>query len=421
MFRLILVLYIYLNLIPAFAQRPTHTLVWESTFGGDILDIATAIASIPADGGYIFTGYTKSVGAGGEDVWLVKTDKYGNVVWQKTIGGTKNDAANSVVPTADGGYIIAGYTYSKGAGQSDVWVIKTNSKGNPEWENTYGGIEADQAVAVLPSPDGGYMVAAYHFKERKGNELYTSMSNSIVKPTTGDTTPPPASRYQAIWLLKLNHDGLLQWNETYEASDQNTPTAMVAMPDGGILIVGNTLTKDRSSEGLVIKVKSDGSKQWQKTIGTTAWDALQTAALDAEGNIVLGGTQFVSRNNGDAWLLKITQQGDILWQHTYGSRENETIQTLTTTANNHIAAGINISSPQAQPDLWMFSRFNAQGVMQESEIIGSTVVQQIRAIQEAPNNGFVMIGVPTLMRKCLQRGDRSTWLFRWGSPQELGE
>jgi hypothetical protein len=403
------------------AQRPSHTAIWENSFGGDILDIATAIAPTPIDGGYIFTGYTKSVGAGSEDVWLVKTDKTGQVLWQKTIGGIKNDAANSIVPTTDGGYIIAGYTYSKGSGQSDVWVIKTNSKGNPEWENTFGGLEADQAIAVLPTSDDSYIVAAYHFKEAKDAKENTATKAPISNPSNASGSYIP-KRYQTIWLLKLNKSGNLVWNQTYDlAGVQSTPTAMLQLPDNGILIVGNTLTKDRSSDALLLKIKSDGSQEWQKTLGTNAWDALQSAALTPDGQIVVGGTQSVGKNNNDAWLIKLSQKGDIIWETTFGSPENETVQTLTVTKNNHIALGVNISSPYTQPDMWMFARFNAQGVMQENQVVGSSVVQQIRAIQEAPNDGFVMLGVPTVMRKCLQRGDRSTWLFRWGLSQEIGE
>lgn len=418
----LLVLSIFIEFL-CFAQRPTHTLIWEKSFGGDVLDIATAIAPTN-DGGYIFTGYTKSVGAGGEDVWLVKTNKNGDVAWQKTIGGSKNDAANFIMPTADGGYIITGYTYSKGSGQSDVWVIKTNSSGNPEWENSFGGIEADQAVSVLPTADNGYIVAAYHFKEHINhnpppNNNTTTAAISTITPT--NALPLNKLRYQTIWLLKLKANGALEWNETYDTDDQSIPTAMLNMPDGGILVIGNTLTKNRSSDALLMKIKNDGTKEWQKILGSTAWDALQTATISADGNIILGGTQFVSLSNGDAWLLKVSPQGDIIWQNTFGSPENETIQAITTTYNDNIGVAINISSPQAQPDLWMFARFNPQGIMQENQVVGSTVVQQIRAIQEAPNEGFIMLGIPTIMRKCLQRGDRSTWLFRWGLTQEINE
>ncbi|MBK8472125.1 MAG: hypothetical protein IPL33_08090 [Sphingobacteriales bacterium] len=143
--------------------------------------------------------------------------------------------------------------------------------------------------------------------------------------------------------------------------------------------------------------------------------------LNADNQILVGGTQFVSRNNADAWLLKITLDGEIVWQHTYGSSENETIQQLALADEQHIAAAINITSPHAQPDLWMFAAFNAQGIMRESQIVGSTTVQQIRALQPAPDKGFMLLGVPTLLRKCLQRGDRSTWLFRWGQPTEIDE
>lgn len=105
-------------------------------------------------------GYTKSVWGGREDVWLVKTDKSGNVVWQKTIGGTKNDAANSIALTQDGGYVALGYTYSKGS-KAMYGSLKPMRKATHNGSIPTASL-AHQAVAVLPTAHGGYWIAAYH-------------------------------------------------------------------------------------------------------------------------------------------------------------------------------------------------------------------------------------------------------------------
>jgi len=132
--------------------------IWERTFGGSDDDYAKAV-QLTNDGGYILVGSTRSYSFGGFDAWLIKTDSTGNKIWDRTFGGSENDSANSVRQTSDGGYIIAGFTESYGAGGRDAWLIKTDSDGNKIWERTFGGSDLDQANAVQLTNDGGYTIA----------------------------------------------------------------------------------------------------------------------------------------------------------------------------------------------------------------------------------------------------------------------
>jgi len=131
---------------------------WNKTFGGSGSDRAFSIAQT-ADGGYIIVGETDSSGAGGFDFWLIKTNSLGTAQWNKTYGGNSYDTARSVLQTIDGEYIIAGWTNSLGAGGSDFWLIKTDGLGNQLWSQTYGGTFDEEAYSVQQTSDGGYVVA----------------------------------------------------------------------------------------------------------------------------------------------------------------------------------------------------------------------------------------------------------------------
>mgnify|MGYP000137820710 CR=1 FL=1 len=130
---------------------------WNQTFGGSSSDYGHSIQQT-TDGGYIIAGYTQSYGNGGADVWLIKTDSNGDSLWTKTFGGSSSDLGFSVQQTVDSGYIIAGYTQSYGNGGTDVWLIKTNSQGIEEWSQTFGGSEDDEAYSIQQTSDGGYIL-----------------------------------------------------------------------------------------------------------------------------------------------------------------------------------------------------------------------------------------------------------------------
>jgi len=134
---------------------------WTRTYGGPGIDAGTSVSQTQ-DGGFIITGRTLSFGAGGGDAYLVKTDSMGDAVWTRTYGGSYAELGRSVEQTQDGGYIVAGYTASTGAGyKEDLYLVKTNSLGDSVWSRTYGGVDYDNGYSVQQTQDGGYVIAGF--------------------------------------------------------------------------------------------------------------------------------------------------------------------------------------------------------------------------------------------------------------------
>jgi len=251
---------------------------WDKTFGGSGLDQALSVQET-SDGGYIICGST-SVN-GDSDGWLIKTNSSGDKEWDKTFGGPNGDIFTSVQQTSDGGYIITGSTAPRGAGYDDLWLIKTNSTGNKQWDRTFGGSGLYGGRSVQQTADGGYIIVGLSISEgggawliktdNSGNEQWDNIFGSpgdacgwSVKQTSDGGYAFAGSRgcYGAfncrdVWLVKTNSGGEKQWEETLGGSGSDVGTSFEQTSDGGYIICGITNSYGTGSiDVLLIKVKS---------------------------------------------------------------------------------------------------------------------------------------------------------------------
>ena len=160
--------HLLVNILNNEVKEILPVLTWDRTYGGNGEDAAFSLIQT-TDGGYAVSGGTDSQGAGGTDAWVIKLDKQGNQVWDKTYGGSGNDVALSLIQTTDGGYAVAGATFTKGSGEVDFWVIKLDKQGNQIWDRTYGGSRDDEAFSLIQTTDGGYAVAGGISSKGAGN------------------------------------------------------------------------------------------------------------------------------------------------------------------------------------------------------------------------------------------------------------
>jgi len=251
---------------------------WNKTYGGTGYEAAYTVVQT-VDGGYALVGYTTSFGAGSSDCWLIKTDFNGVMQWNKTYGGTNYDYGIRVIQTSDGGYALAGQTYSFGAGSIDFWLVKTDSAGTMQWNKTYGGTNYDYPLALIQTTDGGYALAGY-------TGLYPNVDS---------------------WLVKTDSSGNMQWNKTYGGTGYDVTWSVVQTADGGYALGGYTSDDLVNIDMWLVNTDSSGNMQWNKTYGGVSIDfAFSIIQTSDFGYALAGYTGSYGAGKEDFWLIKLT-------------------------------------------------------------------------------------------------------------------
>ncbi|QMU29523.1 T9SS type A sorting domain-containing protein [Adhaeribacter radiodurans] len=296
----------------SFAQN----IQWDKTLGGSE-DDRLRVVQQTSDGGYILGGFSESNKSGDKsqnnkdaaggiyrDYWIVKLKADGSKEWDKTIGANRNDYLMALQQTSDGGYILGGYSSSTksgdksadGKGEYDYWVVKLSANGTKVWDKTYGGTGDDQLYSLQQTKDGGYILAGNSASGISGDKTEASRDPSDQYPKSD------------FWVLKLKADGSKEWDKTIGGSGADFLKSVRQTSDGGYILGGTSesdISGDKSqankgklysSDFWMVKLKADGSKDWDKTIGGSDNDALAVLRQTNDGGYILGGNSFSSKS-----------------------------------------------------------------------------------------------------------------------------
>jgi hypothetical protein len=275
-----------LSLIVMVGAEPSWV-VWSQTYGGTGEEgmAANGVHLVrTSDGGFALAGGTYSFGAGGVDFWLVKTDANGNMEWNRTYGGADHDIPHSLIQTADGGFALCGETRLN-LGHPDFWLVKTDANGNMEWNQTYGGISIDRANSLIQTSDGGYALA-------------------------GGTLSFGAGEWD-FWLVKTDEDGDMEWNMMYGGADVDTAFSLVETSDGGYALAGETKSFPAGDfDFWLVKTDVSGNMEWNRTYGGANNDFANSVVQTSDGGYTIAGdTLSFGAGDYDFWLIKTNEQG----------------------------------------------------------------------------------------------------------------
>ena len=364
---------------------------WNKTYGGTNDDHASALVQT-SDGGYALAGYTNSFGAGGYDFWLVKTDASGTMQWNITYGGTNEDLALALVQTSGGGYALAGSTRSFGVSNADAWLVKTDEFGNMQWNKTYGGANYEFFDTIVQTGDGGYALA-------------------------GCTTSFGAGGYD-FWLVKTDASGTMQWNITYGGTNGDIAFALVQTSGGGYALAGYTNSFGAGGYDFwLVKTDASGNAQWNKTYGGTSDDSATSVVQTADGGYALAGsTSSFGAGGYDFWLVKTDASGNAQWNKTYGGTSDDMAFAFVQTSDGGYAlAGYTKSFGAGSHDFWLVKTDSA-GNAQWNKTYGGTSMDYATALVKTVDGGYALAGYTTSFGV----GPNDFWLVKTDASGNVG-
>lgn len=338
---------------------------WVKTFGGEEADSARSLVKT-SDGGFAFCGETSSLGAGGADVYFVKTDAQGNTQWTKTFGVTTSEYCRGVQQTSDGGYILTGYIVNNST-DNDYFALKTDSEGNEEWLKVIGGTGIDKLNDVQETSEGGYILI--------GNTESFALSSSD------------------MYLVKMDANGNEIWTKVFSELGIELGKCVRQTSDGGFLLVGSTASSGALTDIFMVKTDGSGNEQWRKTFGGTGAEIAHSLQLTSDNNYIFTGfTTSFGSTSADILVIKTDGNGNPIWQRTYGGVQADIGYAIQQLPNgDFIIAGDSESYGATSFDIFLL-QIDANGNELWSKTIGGNDLDFSNSVVHNGDDRFIIAG-----------------------------
>jgi hypothetical protein len=371
----IILLFFGIVIIPSTAQDREKPVLptskgWMKIFGGTGDDYGYSVQQT-IDGGYILAGETGSVDMHGE-IWVIKTDENGNKVWDKTLGGVNQDYNPNIKQTNDKGFIITAKTYSFGAGEVDIWVVKLDENGAEQWNTTFGKQFWDYNGECQQTTDGGYIIVG---------------TMSRYEPLIFD-----------LFLVKIDSEGNQLWNKTFKNKPESYDfgKSVQQMSDGGYIIAGSTIPRgtNTSYDIWLIKTDAQGNEQWNRIYReNSSWKGTCSIEPTSDGGyIVLATRGYYESKQVDFFMMKINQYGDEQWNKTYGGLlDDYGSESYQTTDGGYIIIGYTVSYGAGEADVWMI-KTDTYGNEQWNRTYGGKNNDGGHSIALTSDGGYIVTG-----------------------------
>ena len=322
----ILILILSISLINAQAG-------WIKTFGADEEDGSSHVLQL--EDGYLITGFTKSFGNGGKDLWIVRTDKSRKELWNRFYGGMLMDTGTEAIETDDNGFIILAQTYSYGAGLSDIWIIKIDSVGKILWDKTIGTERVDIGYDICKSNEGGYVIAGMTVSEKTNSPdgyivKIDSIGNTIWSQIYGGLDIDAFHSISAI----DNEYGYITVGQT---KSYMLDKSRIKNPGFFGRIIASILKKKPTSEVWIMNIDEYGDKNWHNTYGGKKDDVGKSIKQSGDGGyIITSETSSMGAGKNDIWVIKVDKNGKIKWDITIGDKKDEFASSTTVSKRQEI-------------------------------------------------------------------------------------
>ncbi|MGB5377861.1 hypothetical protein [Muriicola sp.] len=386
---------------------------WMYSFGGSGDDSPRSIIET-TDGGFAIFGFSNSTDGdlahkttNVNDYWLLKIDAEGSPQWSKTYGGSKDDQGQAVIQTSDGGYAITGYAMSddgdasNNEGFHDNWVLKLDSQGTIEWEQSFGFSGHDHSYDIVESEEGGLFFTGFLDITSAKADGYLDKSYSLTRHGVGE-----------FWGTRLNAQGELSWRKYYGGTNNDRAHAVVTAQDEGFVMAGFSESEDYdvsdprgSYDFWVVKIGNEGELVWEHSYGGTGIDIAQDITKTENGGYVITGSTIstdgdISESHGesDVWVISIDAQGALLWEQTYGGAGFDAAESIRTTrdggfliSGNSKSTDQDLAENAGENDLWLL-KIDAQGRIIWQQSFGGADLEFGFDALESKDGGLLLVG-----------------------------